>query len=232
MSSKKAFQSLLKFQSTKARVRAERDGSLIRYMKKVFILPVMALALLFAAPSQSYALSCIDPEGMIEYIVSNPDYLVVTAKPTQQAEHVKSKALKGDPNQMYDTGYSAQFLNISKAHMGTVPDRQWVYFLRDGTWNYLCAGAPPKIGSENIYVIDFSSNLFQPQTVVAVYPVDSVLAGDLLDAIADTEDLGEPTVYEVSKADWVTRLHDELKEMAFILKVKLAEWQFWKAKVK
>lgn len=197
-------------------------------MKKVLILPAMAFALLFAAPSQSYALSCIDPEGMIEYIVSNPDYLVVTAKPTEQTEHVKDKIVKGDPNRMYASGYSAQFLDISKAHMGTVPDRQWVYFHRDGTWNYLCTGEPPKIGTENIYVIDFSSNLFQPQSVVAVYPVDSDLAEGLLEAIADKEDLGEPAVYEVTKADWLTRLRDELTEMAFIIKVKLAEWNAWK----
>ncbi len=197
-------------------------------MKKFVILPALALLAFAAAPQQSFALSCIDPEGMIEYIVSNPDSIVVTATAIEQAERVKEKAVKDDVNQMYDSGYTGQFLEISEAHMGTVPDKQWVYFHRDATWNYLCAGEPPKVGTESIYVLNFPASAFELQTVTAVYPVDSELGKDLLEAIEDADSEVEPTVYEVPKADWMTRLHDELKDMAFIIKVKLAEWNFWK----
>ena len=112
--------------------------------------------------------------------------------------------------------------------MGTSPDSQWVYFHRDGTWNYLCAGEPAKIGTENIYVLSVPSNVFELTTVAAVYPVDSDMAKDLIKEIADTKELVEPQVYEVSKADWATRLHDELKDMGFLIKLKLSEWNFWK----
>ncbi len=198
-------------------------------MKKLFILPVFALALLLAAPSSSYALSCVDPEGMVKYIVSDPNSIVVTATPTEQAERVKEKATKDDPNQMYDSGYTGQFLEISKAHMGTVPDRQWVYFLRDGTWNYLCAGEPPKLNSENIYVIQVPNSVFEVDTVTAVYPVDSKIGKELLKAIDEANSEAEPMVYETDKTYWLTQLHDELKDMAFLIKMKLAEWNFWKS---
>ena len=154
-------------------------------MKKAFILPVLAFAALLVAPSSSYALSCIDPDGMIEHIVSTPDYVVVTATPTENKQHVKEKATTNDPNQAYDSGFTGQFLKVSKAHMGTSPDSQWVYFMRDGTWNYLCAGEPAKVGTENIYVLSVPSNVFDLTTVVAVYPTDSEVAKDLLKEIAD-----------------------------------------------
>jgi uncharacterized protein YgiM (DUF1202 family) len=170
-------------------------------MKKIFIFPILALVLLAAAPSQTHALSCVDPEGMIDYIVKDPDSIVVTATPKEQAERVDKKAVKDDPNGVYDSGYTGQFLEIEKAHMGTVPDKQWVYFRRDATWNYLCAGEPPKVGSENVYVIQMYQSSFELQTVTAVY----------LKAIKDSNSENEPMVYEVPKADWLTRLHDELK---------------------
>lgn len=197
-------------------------------MKKVLFLPVLLGLAFMAAPSPSLALSCIDPVGMIDYIVADPNSVVVTAIPTKQAERVKDKAVEDDVNQMYDSGYSGQFIEISAAHLGTVPDKQWVYFHRDSTWNYLCAGEPPKLNTKNIYVIQVPNSVFELQTVTAVYPVDSELGQDLLEAIKAADSEVEPTIYEVPKSDWLIRLHDELKDMAFIIKVKLAEWNFWK----
>jgi hypothetical protein len=197
-------------------------------MKKLVILPTLALLAFASAPQQSFALSCIDPEGMIEYIVSNPDSIVVTAKVVEQKEHVQEAAKKDDPNGMYDSGYTGQFLEVSKAHMGTASDQQWVYFTRNSTWNYLCAGNPPKVGTESIFVLNFPASPFELQTVTAVYEVDSELGKDLLEAIEDADSEVEPTIYEVPKVDWVTRLQDELKDMAFIIKVKLSEWTFFK----
>lgn len=196
-------------------------------MKKLFLLPVLGLLTLGLMPQPSYALSCVDPEGMIDYIVKDPNSIVVTAKVTDQVEYVDVKANTTDPNQQYDSGYTGQFLEISKAHMGAVPKSQWVYFHRNGTWNYLCAGEPPKEGTENIYVIQVPSNVFELQTVTATYPVGSDMANKLLKAIDKADKVVEPSTYDVSKTDWLTRLHDELKEMAFIVKVKLAEWNWW-----
>ena len=190
-------------------------------------MPALALLTFISLPTQSQALSCIDPEGMIEYIVKDPNSIVVTAKATEIKEHVDKKAVAADPNMAYDTGYTGQMIDISKAYMGTVPDSQWVYFRRDGTWNYLCTGEPPKVGTENIYVLQMPQNSFELQTVTAVYPVDSKIAKDLLAAIEKADSEAEAMVYEVPKADWLTRLHDELKEMAFIIKIKLAEWNWW-----
>jgi hypothetical protein len=198
-------------------------------MKKVFAAPFLAILIISAIPTSSHALSCVDPEGMVDYIVKDPDSVVFTAKVLEQKEHVKDKAVKDDPNGMYDSGYTGQFVKVKKVHMGTVPNKEWVYFTRNGTWNYLCAGEPPKIGSEAIYVINPSSNSFEPQTVSVTYAVDSKIGKDLLKAIADAKLGVEPQMYEVSKADWITRIHDELKDMAFFIRIKLSEWTFWKS---
>lgn len=167
---------------------------------------------------------------MIKNYVEDSSYVIVTAKPTQNKEYVKEAAKKDDPNMSYDSGYTAQLLTISKAHKGSSPDTQWVYFLRDGTWNYLCAGEPAKIGTENIYIIQQKSGLFDVTGVAGVYPVDSDIAKKLLKELeaVDDENMEVPSVYEADKTYWLTQLHDELKDMAFMVKVKLAEWNFWK----
>jgi hypothetical protein len=200
-------------------------------MKIAFIVPVLAFIALLVAPTSSYALSCMDPEGMIKNYVEDSSYVIVTAKPTQNKEHVKEAAKKDDPNMSYDSGYTAQLLEISKAHKGSSPDTQWVYFERNGTWNYLCAGEPAKIGTENIYIIQQKSTMFDVSGVAGVYPVDSDIAKKLLKELAsvDDENMEVPSVYETDKTYWLTQLHDELKDMAFLIKVKLAEWNFWKS---
>ena len=202
-------------------------------MKKILILPALALVVFISAPSTSHALSCIDPEGMVNYIVSDPNSIVVTAKALEVAERVNQAATKdNDPNKMYDSGYTGQFIEIKKAHMGTVPDAHWVYFRRDGTWNYLSTGEPPKVGSESIYVIQIPQSNFELQTVVTTYSVNSDISKKLLKAIADKKSEVEPTIYEVSNADWAQRFYDELKDMAFVVKIKLEEWKFWLVKTK
>jgi hypothetical protein len=199
-------------------------------MKKVIILPVLALVALIAFPTSSYALSCIDPEGAVKYFSEQDDLLIVTATPKENKEHVKVHANKMDPNAAFNEGYTAQYLEIKEAHRGSVPDKMWAYFQRNGTWNYLCAGEPAKIGTSNVYVLDQADSGFGVTGVAAVYPADSKLAKDLLEAVEDNnEDLGTPEVYKTDKTYWVTQLHDQLKEMAFIIRVKLAEWNFWKS---
>lgn len=198
-------------------------------MKKIIIVPALALVALTAFPGNSYALSCIDPEGAVKYFSEQDDLLIVTAVPKENKEHVKVHANKMDPNAAFNEGYTAQHLEVKESHRGSVPDKMWAYFERNGTWNYLCAGEPAKIGTTNVYVLDQADNGFDVTGVAAVYPADSELAKDLLEAVEDNnEDLGTPEVYKTDKAYWVTQLRDQLKDMAFMMKVKLAEWTFWK----
>ncbi|MEK7638688.1 MAG: hypothetical protein AAB388_00860 [Patescibacteria group bacterium] len=194
-------------------------------MKYIYLL--VAGVFFISFPSVGQALSCIDPEGMVGYSVKEPNYLIVTATPKENREHVKKKA---DMEGLYDSGYTAQFLDINTAHKGTAPDGQWVYFERNDTWNYLCAGEPPQIGTENIYVINIPVSVFDLPTVVNVHQAGSDIAKKLLKALEDSEEEQEPAVYEVPKADWVQRLTDELKDMAFLIEVKLSEWKYWLGK--
>lgn len=188
------------------------------------------LMIFLVAPHTSQALSCMDPEGMIGNYVSEPTYTIVTATPTLNKEHVKEKAVAGDPNGQYDSGYTAQLLTITKAHKGTAPDTQWVYFERNSTWNYLCVSGPAPLNKEQLYIIQQGSGLFDMPMVAGVYEADSKIAKDILKALADSEeDWGEPSVYETNKAYWLEQLKGQLKDMAFMIEVKLAEWKYWLA---
>ena len=106
-----------------------------------------------------------------------------------------------------------------------------MYFSRNGTWNYLCVGEPPAIDSDNVYVLHKDEGLFSFTKVVAVYAADSDMAKKLVAALeeSDSDDLEAPMVYEASASYWLEELKNELVEMAFITKVKLAEWKFWLA---
>lgn len=200
-------------------------------MKYTSILFIGALLFASLPTAPAFALSCIDPAGMINHVVENDDYIVVTATPTEQKEHVKDKADETDPNKQYDSGYSSQLLAIEAVHKGSAPDSQWVYFERNGTWNYLCAGAPAPLNTDQVYVLNQSYERFGMTTVVAVYEADSELAKELLSSIekASTEETPEPTSYEAGKEYWLQNLIDQLSEMAFIVKVKFSEWNFWRA---
>ncbi len=199
-------------------------------MKYTTIVTLSALVVLIGIPTApAAALSCIDPEGMIEYVVDNPDYLVVTATPTEQKEHVQEPADASDPNKAYPAGYSAQLLSVEAVHKGSSPDELWAYFERNGTWNYLCAGEPAPLTREHVYVLNQNYDLFGVTSVVAVYEADSDMAKKLLAEVtkATTEETPEPTTYETDKAYWMQNLYDQLKAMAFMVEVKMAEWKFW-----
>lgn len=197
----------------------------------LFVVPVLACVVLLAAPTSSHALSCLDAEGSNKYFVEDANTVIVTAIPKENKEHVKEKATKDDPNQMYDSGYTAQFIEVSKAHKGNAPKSQWVYFQRDATWNYLCSGGPAPTGEAQVYVISKDDSLFGVAGVAAVYPADSNTAKDLIKAVEKANDAAEypeiPEVFEADKVYWLEQLRDELKDMAFLIKVKLAEWNFW-----
>jgi hypothetical protein len=195
-------------------------------MKK-FISTFVLMVVIAGFPSESFALSCMDPAGMIENYVTEPSYVIVTATAGEMKEYVKEKAIANNPNASFNSGYTGQFLDITKAHKGTATDSQWVYFERNGTWNYLCVGEPPKPGTKSLYILNPGDGLFTLQSVAGVYEADSAIAKDIIKALSSSEE--EPAVYEVSKADWMERLRDELKNMAFLIEVKLSEWKFWLA---
>ncbi|MAQ59538.1 hypothetical protein CL638_02420 [bacterium] len=200
-------------------------------MKKITITALFVLMGTFGATQPANALSCLDPDGMINMFVDESEYLIVTATPTKQAEYVKSGPDTTDPNMMYPEGYTAQLLNITESYKGSTPDQSWVYFSRNGTWNYLCVGEPPAIDSDNVYVLHKDEGLFSFTKVVALYAADSDMAKKLVAALeeSDSDDLEAPMVYEASASYWLEELKNELVEMAFITKVKLAEWKSWLA---
>lgn len=198
-------------------------------MKKIVFASALAFVGLCVFPNQSLALSCLDPDGMTKYFVEELDYQIVLATPTEQKEFVKKEADDSDPNTIYPEGYTGQLLEVKKSYRGGVPDTQWAYFTRNGTWNYLCVGEPPKIGTQQLYVLRKDSGLFALNSIAAVFDADSDLGKKLVAELSaqDIEDMEEPSVYETTKEYWIQQLYDELREMAFIVKLKLAEWNFW-----
>lgn len=203
-------------------------------MKKIFFVTAFAFIGIAVLPQQSSALSCLDPEGMIKYYVENTEYQIVLATPTEQKEFVKKEADESDPNMMYPEGYTGQFLSVKESYRGGAPDKEWVYFERNGTWNYLCVGGPAELGTEQVFVLRKDTGLFSVTAVAGVYDADSDIAKKLLAELksADSsDDFAEETqVYEANKDYWTQQLYNELKEMAFWVKLKLAEWNFWLAK--
>lgn len=202
-------------------------------MKNISVVALFALAGVALAPQQTLALSCLDPDGMVSYFTEESEYMIVKASPKEQSEFVKNEADTTDPNMMYPEGYTAQLLQVEESYQGSVPATPWVYFERNGTWNYLCVGEPPKVGSDNIYVLHKDSGLFSLTQVVGVYEADSDIAKKLMSTLDDKnsgEDLEEPMVYDSPASYWLDQLYTELKEIAFMVKVKMAEWQFWMKK--
>jgi hypothetical protein len=205
-------------------------------MKTYIFVPLLTLLAIFGLvavaliPMQSQALSCLDPASMVEYYVSEPNYIVFTATAGDIKEFVKEKAAAGDPNTQYDSGYSSQFVEVSEVHKGGVANSLWVYFQKDGTWGYLCSGGPAQDGTEMLYIINQSDGMFALPQVVNLYEADSDMAKNILKALAADEEAGEPYLDTVSKDDWLSRLKNELKEMAFVIEIKLAEWKFWLTK--
>lgn len=194
------------------------------------VISTILLLFLSLLPQNAAALSCMDATGMIENYVSEESYVIFTATPTENKEHVKEKAINDDPNAQYDSGYTAQLLDISEAHKGSVPDTQWVYFERNGTWNYLCVGEPAPLQEEQLFIVRVANGLFELPIVAGVYESDSQIAKDIIEAFEESnQDFGEPTVYETNKNYWLEQLKDNLKEMAFLIEVRLKEWKHWLA---
>lgn len=199
-------------------------------MKKIFFVTALAFISIAVLPHQSLALSCLDPEGMVNHYIENTDYQIVLATPTEQKEFVKTEADETDPNMMYPEGYTGQLLSVKESYRGSAPDQEWVYFERNGTWNYLCVGAPAKTGTEQVFVLHKDSGMFAVTKVVGVYEADSDIAKKLISGLGDTEPglMEETQVFETTPEFWMEELKRELIDMAFWVKLKLAEWNFWK----
>lgn len=191
-------------------------------MKTTFLGVFFALSIftMVVTPHGASALSCLDPAGMIEYYVSDPDYVVFTATAGEQVEYVKEKATE---EFLQDSGYTGQYIEVDTVYKGYPENKQWVYWQKDATWGYLCAGAPPEEGAEALYIISQPHGVFDLPQVVNVYAVDSTFATDIIAALSqeDTETV------EVGPEEWQNRLRTDLKEMIFLIRVKLAEFRWW-----
>lgn len=193
-----------------------------KYMKALYVIPVFALAFLALQPGETHALSCMSGEMMIEYYVNDDQYQIVTATPVAEEEYIKEVATE---KWMQDSGYTGQMIEVTEAHKGYADSQQWVYYRTDATWGYLCAGEPPALNTEALYIIDSTNEL---PTVVNSYPVDSELAADILAALEASDDLGEPSINEVTAQNWRERIASDIRDLAFLIKVKFGEWKFWR----
>lgn len=185
------------------------------------VLLVTSLAL----PQPTQALSCMDPAGMIEYYVDTDDYQVFTATAGEVKEYVFEEADATDPNMQFARGYTGQYVEVLESHKGWVDGELWVYYEKNSTWGYMCAGGPAEVGAETLYIVSQNSGMFELPRVVNSYPADSPLAADILAALDKAE--SEGGVSEVSKEDWQNRLRDQIREMIFIITIKLGELNFW-----
>ncbi len=193
------------------------------YMKTPhkFLITIPLLALMLV-PSATQALSCMPQSDMIEYYVSDDSYMIVTATPMAEKEY-RIEESTDFPGQY--GGYSSQLLSVTEAHKGSAPDSMWAYYEVNHTWGYLCVGNPPDLNTENMYVIRSTGQFFELPMVIAVFPADSEVAESVLEALEEVE--AEGATYEVSNTDWVNRMIDDLKRMAEVVKIKLAELMYW-----
>lgn len=180
------------------------------------------ILLLTSVPNSTQALSCLDPASMLENYVSDPNYTIFTATPSDTVEHVQERAAE---EYMFDSGYTGQLLTVSAVHKGTMDSQGWVYYRKDSTWGYLCTNEPPAAGTESLYILSNDNGMFDLPQVVNVYPINSDLANNLLTALAESGAEGYRN--DVTEQNLRERIASALREMVFVAKIKLAEWRFW-----
>lgn len=191
----------------------------MKYITTSLLVAVFGALLL---PLQTFALSCMPADMMLENYVEDENFVIVKATALELVEHVSQPA---EEDYLHDEGFTGQRIAITESLKGYVEDDMWVYWRVDATWKYLCAGAPPAEGTENLYIIRNSNDSFGLTMVVDVYPADSELATQIKTALSEADVTG--TVNETSSERWVEQLTYELKQMVFTLRIKLAEWRFW-----
>ena len=174
-----------------------------------------------AIPNASQALSCIDPASSLEQYLSS-DSVIFTATAGEVTEFI-SKSADESHSRMYDSGYTGQVVEVREVHKGNVNSSQWVYFLKDENWGYLCTNQPPEAGTENVYIVSSANANFDLPTVVQVFAVDSEYAEDLLANIKP----GQGYLNKQTAATWREQLGRNLRQMVFILRIKLHEWRYW-----
>lgn len=183
-----------------------------------------------AAPQSATALSCLDAASSVELFANNADYIVVTATAGETTEHDQTidendeDSLFGQMN-VQANGYTGQYIAVSESHQNGMDSQAKVYYQKDSTWGYLCTSNPPAAGTDNVYVLARDNAPFGLTTVVQVYAADTEFATQLLAELEANEATGE--VYERTANSWRESLYNDLKQMAFYIKLKLSEWQFW-----
>lgn len=196
---------------------------------KTIISAILALALML--PGVSHALSCMSPEMQMENFGENADFIIFTATAGETIEHVKEPAdtTGQDPNRVFNEGYTGQYVEVSELHKGQVSGGLWVYYNQNSTWGYMCAGAPAAAGTEMLYVITAPNGNFGMPFVNSAYAADSAVAQNIITQLAAAEDNGPAYVNFTTSENWRTDLANEILEMVFLIRIKLAEWRWWKA---
>lgn len=169
-------------------------------------------------PAPAAALSCMDPAGMLDMYTDEPEYLIFTATAGEAMEHVRRAAVEGDPNRQFSDGYTGQAVTASKAHKGGVSENFYVYHSKNATWGYMCSSGPVTKGEEALFITRQQEGPFGLMTVVNTYPADSDLARDIIRAVSEE---GSNANIGVEMKD----LRDEIMEMIFLVRIKLAEWR-------
>ena len=190
----------------------------------VFLLTVAVCSI--AVPLPASALSCLDPDSSIEYYLSEENNAIFTAVAGEMVEHVTQEASSdGDPNRQYNEGYVGQLVSVSEVHKGSVESEKWVYYTTNSTWGYMCTNQPPEVGTTNVYIVNNGNGSFDLPSVVQVFAVDSDYAATLFAELSESDEEGY--MYESTASNWLQDLEQTLREMATIVRIKLAEWQFW-----
>ncbi len=179
-------------------------------------------------PAPASALSCMDPAGMIDMYVEGGTFSVFTAVAGETTSFVQQAATDGDPNRQFDAGYVGQVVEVNAVHKGWLSDKFWVYHQQDPTWGYLCSSGPVEEGERAVFIVSNPSGQFDLTTVVNTYPTDSELATNLLAALAESDEQ-ETNLFAHSAESRLSDLRHSIKEMIFLIRIKFAEWNFWKS---
>jgi len=194
-------------------------------MKQTTIFGGVLLLLSVITPSISHALSCVDPQSMLEYYVEDQSYVVFSGVASETVEHIKQSATDDDPNRQFNEGYTAQLVEVNEVYKGTVASDLWLYHQQNSTWGYVCSSGPVKMGEEMLFIISDQGGYFELPTVVNTYSMDSDIALQIEAAL--TVENNDPQLYELDPTSEKQSLSTQIREMIFLIRIKLAEWRSW-----
>ncbi len=196
-------------------------------MKYTLFSAVFVIAAIIFIPTQTQALSCVDPASMLEYYQNEPQYTIFTAVAGETKEFDKPGSAEEFEFAVGASGYTGQYVEVSTVYKGSIQDSLWVYHQKDSTWGYLCASGPVTEGEATLFIVNEDTSTLGLTTVVNSYPIESDLAKDVIEAVDTGTD--ESISYTFTADNWKQELAREIKEAIFVIRIKFAEWRFWNA---